>query len=329
MKPMKQPSDTTFKLERNKINEIIAKEGEYIEDDVLIKKWGGNNTSNNYIAEISKEGTAFIGVLNNNFEKDGYGFYRFQNGDHYFGNFKEDQRNNNGFYIWPKEEVGEKSHTESYHGYWRDNLKYKNGIYMWLEEEEDNEEFDNANFDAYVGMFEGNNYKRGTFLQKKGDKYYVYHGDFTDDGKRNDDNAFFYSSSLDRLFHGKIENDVFISGYISYFDDEGIISNIVYCEFESDKSVKYLVEKEDINEEDLKREEEENNLFRNVILEVDYFGKIYKSYKETIRFIIEEMREISIFEDEEKFPKIMTTAVEYTKQNIFLDIEAKVFGKKV
>ncbi len=327
---MKEPSNTTFKLERAKINEIIAKEGQYNEDDIYIKKWEGNNSSNNYLAEIAKDGTSFIGVLNKNFEKDGYGFYRFQNGDHYFGSFKYDQRNYNGFYIWPKEEVGDKTHTESYHGFWRDNKKHKYGIYMWLDEQEDNEEFDNADFDAYVGIFEANNFKRGTFLQKKGENYYVYHGDFTPDGKRNDEHAFFYSASLDRLFHGKIENDVFISGYIVYFNsDEGIIDNIVYCDFDSNKSVKKIKMQEEINEEELKKEKEDNELFRNVILEIDYFGKIYETYKNTIKFIIEEMGELSVFEDNEKFPRIMNTAVEYNKQNIFLDIESKALGKKV
>ena len=48
MNPMREPSNTTFKLERAKINEIISKEEEYIEDDVSIKKWEGNNSQGNY-----------------------------------------------------------------------------------------------------------------------------------------------------------------------------------------------------------------------------------------------------------------------------------------
>ena len=71
----------------------------------------GNNNIGNYLAEITKDETSFIGVLNNRFEKKVYGLYSFQNGDHYFGMFKYDQRNYNGFYIWPKEERGDKVHT--------------------------------------------------------------------------------------------------------------------------------------------------------------------------------------------------------------------------
>lgn len=330
MKAMKEPSNTTFKLDRAKINEVIKNESQFNEDDILIKKWEGNNNAGNYLAEIAKDGTSFIGVLNNRFEKEGYGLYRFQNGDHYFGMFKYDQRNYNGFYIWPREERGDKIHTESYHGFWRDNKKYKLGIYIWLDEEEDNEEFDNANFQSYVGYFDGNNYQRGTLLQKKGEDYYVYHGDFTPDGKKNDESAFFYSSSLDKLFHGKIENDVFISGYIIHFDsDSGEIKNVCYCDFDSNKNIKKIKMKEDMNEEDLKKEKDDCSLFRNVILSIDYFGIIYKTYKDTIKFIIEEMGEINIFEDNDKFPKIMTTAVAYNKNNIFVDIESKALGKKI
>lgn len=330
MNPMREPSNTTFKLERAKINEIISKEEEYIEDDVSIKKWEGNNSQGNYLAEIAKDGTQFIGILNNRLEKEGYGYYRSQNNDHYFGSFKYDQRNYNGFYIWATEERDDKVHTESYHGYWKDNKKYKNGIYMWLDEEEDNEEFDKANFQAYVGQFDGNIYKRGTFLRKDGDNYYVYHGNFTPEGKKNDDEAFFYSSTLDRLFHGKIENDVFISGYISYFNsDSGLMEKMVYCELGSNKEVKKMKFKEEINEEEFKKEEEGNLLFRNVILGIDYFGSIYKNYKDTVKFLIEEMRETAIFEDKEKFPSMMKMASGYNKNNIYFDIETNALGKKI
>ena len=328
MNEMKEPSETSFKLERAKINEIISKEGQFNEDDVIIKKWEGDNAFGYYLAQISKEETQFTGILNNNLERDGYGFYRFQNGDHYFGMFKNDERNINGFYIWPPTQDGDKVHSESYHGFWKDNKKNKYGVYLWLDEDEDNEEFDNANFEAFSGEIDGNSFKRGTFLRKNGDNYYVYHGNFTPDGKKNDEKAFFYSSTLDRLFHGKIENNVFISGYIVYFNSDGDVEDYVYCEFENDE-VKKTVIKEDMNEEEIKPELEEIVLFRNVILGLDYFGAIYSTYKNTLNFIKENLGELDIFEDQEKFPDLMKAAVAYNKENIYVDIEDKVFGNKV
>ena len=326
---MKEPSETSFKLERAKINDFIAKDGEYNENDVMIKKWEGDNASGYYLAQISKEETQFTGVLNNNLERDGYGFYRSQNGDHYFGMFQNDKRNFNGFYIWPPTQEGDKVHSESYHGFWKDNKKNKYGVYLWLDEDEDNEDFDNANFEAFSGELDGNNFQRGTFLRKNGDNYYVYHGNFTPDGKKNDENAFFYSSSLDRLFHGKIENNDFKSGYIVYFDsDSGEVQDYCYCEFENNE-VKKTVIKEEMNNEEVKAELDENILFRNVILGIDYFGAIYNTYKDTLKFIKDQMGELDIFEDSEKFPTLMKTAVAYNKENIYFDIEEKVFGKKI
>lgn len=326
---MRESSTTTFKLERAKINEVLSNQEEYKDDDILIKKWEENSNSGNYLAEITKDGTQFLGILNSRLEKEGYGYYRFQNDDHYFGSFKYDQRNYNGFYIWPSEQKGDKIHTESYHGFWKDNKKNKYGIYLWLDEEEDNEEFDKANFEAYVGNFDGNKYIRGTFLRKDGDNYYVYHGNFTPEGKKNDEKAFFYSSSLDRLFHGHIENDVFKNGYISYFNDDGIIDNIVYCDFGDNKEVKKMIMQEDMKEEDLKKEKDDNTLFRNVILSIDYFGEIYNTFKSTVKFLIEEMGELTIFEDKEKFPTLMKLIVAYNRNNIYFDIENKALGNRV
>ena len=329
MNEMKEPSETSFKLERAKINEIISKEGQFNEDDVIIKKWEGDNAFGYYLAQISKEETQFTGILNNNLERDGYGFYRSQNGDHYFGMFKNDERNINGFYIWPPTQDGDKVHSESYHGFWKDNKKNKYGVYLWLDEDEDNEEFDNANFEAFSGEIDGNSFKRGTFLRKNGDNYYVYHGNFTPDGKKNDEKAFFYSSTLDRLFHGKIENNAFISGYIVYFDsDSGEVQDYAFCEFENNE-VKKTVIKEDMNEEEVKPELDENILFRNVILGIDYFGAIYNTYKDTLKFIKENLGDLEIFENQEIFPDLMKAAVAYNKENIYFDIEDKVFGNKV
>ena len=83
MKPMKEPSTTTFRLERKKINDSINENGEYTDSDITIKKWEGNSQGN-YLAEIAKDDSQFVGILNNRLEKEGYGFYRFPNNDNYF-----------------------------------------------------------------------------------------------------------------------------------------------------------------------------------------------------------------------------------------------------
>lgn len=47
-----------------------------------------------------------------------------------------------------------------------------------------NKEFDNANFDAYVGNFDNDKFVRGTYLSKISDDYYLYHGNFDGEGKK-------------------------------------------------------------------------------------------------------------------------------------------------
>ena len=87
--------------------------------------------------------------------------------------------------------------------------------------------------------------------------------------------------------------------------------------------------KDEINKYDLKAEEDETLLFKNVLLSIDYFGIIYKIYKETVKFLIEEMEEVSIFEDKEKFPISMKIAIAYSKNNIYFDKEEKLWEKEI
>lgn len=96
-------------------------------------------------------------------------------------------------------------YSEMYYGGWKENKRDKNGIYIWIDEPLGNEQFDSANFDAYVGLIENDTFKRGTYLSKNGDDYFLYHGNFDNELKKTDDNAFYYSSKYDRLLHGKIK----------------------------------------------------------------------------------------------------------------------------
>ena len=218
-KEMKEESDLKIFLDKEKIVEAISKDGQYVTDDVKIKKWEGSEGTESYLIEMAKSNIRYNGVLNKIFERDGYGIHEFSNGDKYFGFFKEDKRNFNGIYFWPSEEKNGRKYSEMYYGFWRDNHKDSNGIYLWLDEPSNNNDqnFDNTNLEAYVGQFEEGTYSIGTFLQKTEDDYYLYYGKFTKNGQKNDDNGFFYSSKFDRLFHGKIENDDFVEGYVFFF----------------------------------------------------------------------------------------------------------------
>ena len=68
------------------------------------------------------------------------------------------------------------------------------------------------------------------------------------------ENGFYYSAKFDRLFYGKIENDIFVKGYVVYFNpDEGNIDNIVYANFDKDLNISNI-----ILDKDLEQKEKDN-----------------------------------------------------------------------
>lgn len=326
-----QKQDPCFEVDKIRVNEEINENEKYDEDGIIIKKWEGEDDTDSYLIQIDKANSTFIGVLNGKFERSGYGACTYENGDQYFGYFDNDQRNKHGIYLWPSEKKNGSVYSEAYHGFWRDNKREKNGTYIWLDEPISNEQFDNANFDAYVGLMENDKFRRGTYLSKIGDDYYLYHGSFDQDGKKTDDNAFFYSSKYDRLLHGKVKKDVFVSGYIAFFDsNSGLLKDIAFVSQGRDGNISNVILKEELlkDERELAKEEKIITTFRNVILEVDYFGNIYSSFKDVKNFVGNKMNSPELFEDKEKFPEVINFCSSYNNNNIYNDIEKKAFGNK-
>ena len=85
----------------------------------------------------------------------------------------------------------------------------------------------------------------------------------------------------------------------------------------------------DLKPEDKKKEEDGITLFRNVFLEVDYFGIIYNRFHEIKDFIREHANSMEFLEDKNKFPNFMSLCSKYSEENIYKNIEKKVFDKKV
>ena len=330
-KPQEASSDlpeTLIELDKKIILEEITSKGKYEENNILIKRWEEN--SDNYIIESKKNGAHFIGILNGLLERNGYGINIYRTGEKYLGYFEQDLPNKNGIYIWSPIIKGRNIQFECYRGLWKNNKKEKNGTYIWLTEPLNNKEFDNADFDVYIGLFDKDKFVRGTYLSKIKDDYYLYHGSFDNDGKKTDENAFFYSSKYDRILKGKIEKDIFVSAYVAFFEsDSGEIKNLVHCNFDKKGNVENIVLMNDLKEEEKNKEEKEISLFRNVILEIDYFGIIYEGFHKIKDFIRDNVNSIEIFEDKNKFPMLMKLCSKQEENNIFKNIEKQVFSKKI
>ena len=347
MKEMKEPVSNYIELDKTKIDESIADNGEFESEGIFIKKWtlekeeNGDegeekeselNTDNKYICLIQKDDCQFSGTLNEKFLREGYGIEVFRNGDKYFGQFESDQRNENGIYFFApaKNNDNDNVQSECYLGNWRYNKKDRYGIYLWTDEPENNNDFENVNFDAYVGEFEEGMYIRGTFLSKIKDDYYLYHGNFDKEGKKNDNDAYFYSSKANKIFHGKVIKDALVSGYFGTFDQDGDEAvDVVYCKFNEDGSVEEVIEQQNLNEDDLEEEKNKINIFRNTILDGDYFGKLYSKYSK-IKMKIENLGDMtSVLEREANINAVKKILNKYTKKNIYFYIEENFFGREL
>lgn len=326
---MRSSALNSIELDKDRVMEELNEKGEYEGNEISIRKMeaeeGDEEENDSYLVEITKNNSRFMGILNNEFKREGYGLNKLENGDTYLGYFENDERSKHGIYIWAPEKRSKNTLTECYHGFWKENKKEKNGIYIWLEEPKKNSQFDKANFDAYVGEFEDDTYKKGTYLSKVGDNYYLYYGKFDREGQKSDDNAYFYSSKNDRLLHGRISKDNFMSGYISMFDpNSGLLKDLAYCTFDKDGNNTSIILKDELQKEEKDREVKAITTFRNIILEYDYFGIIYDKYKEIKKCINKDFDSIDIFEDGKKFPKIMKLCSDYNSNNINNDIVNKI-----
>lgn len=326
-KEMKEEVDMKIFLDKEKILGEISKNGQYVTDDIKIKKWEGSEGTESYLVELAMGNIKYNGVLNKRFERDGYGIHKFSNGDKYFGFFRDDQRNFNGIYYWPSEEKNGRLYSEMYYGFWRNNNRESSGIYLWLDEpiNVSDRKFENTCLEAYVGNFENSTYSIGTFLQKTADDYYLYYGKFTPDGHKNDESGFFYSSNYDRLFHGKILNDEIKEGYVFCFDSEGAIENVVYANFDEKMNITNFILEKDLDQEQKEKESKLCERFRNVILGEDYFGDLYKKVKDITNFVDENLGDVKVFNDNDKFPLMIKLAVAYARDNIDKDISEKAF----
>ena len=320
---MKEPQkNSKITLDKAAIFKALDKTGEYKNESlkITIKNWEDDDVVGNmFIIKIEGE-TPFLGVVNGMFEREGFGVNTYSNGDIYFGYFSENQRNKHGIYSYKPKLENNFILSEYYYGMWKDDYRDGYGIYLWLRENKSNEPFNNfetSSFKAYIGNISKDIFTKGTLLIKSENNYYIYHGQFNSEGKKHGDLSFFYSAQKELLLYGTFDNDIFISGYIAKFTDEG---NII-------KINKYfngkIEEKNESNSKEIEIVEKIMFNFRNIIMSKDYFGDIYKEFKEVNKFREKNMNNLEIL-NSDRYIDIMKTAVGYNKISIFRDIEKYV-----
>ena len=317
---MKESQEQTkIIFDKSMIFKSLDKIGEYKNDKLktIIKKWEDDDvTSNMFIIKIEGD-CSFLGVINGLFEREGFGVNTYSNGDYYFGYFSENERNKHGIYSYKPKIENNNILSEYYYGSWKDNYKDGYGIYLWLKENKSTKsfsDFSNSSFKAYIGNISRDVFTKGTLLIKSFDNYFVYHGTFNSEGKKQGDLSFFYSAQKELLLYGTFENDNFISGFISTFNDEGNLIKI--CKYNNGE----MVERKDINQIEIDIVEKIMFNFRNVIMSKDYFGDAYKEFGNVVKFKEKHMNNLDIL-NSDKYIDIMNAVVRYNKITIFKDIE--------
>ena len=301
-----------------KVNESINNNGEYKTDKITVKRWGEDKKS--FLVNAEDHSIKFKGIVNSFFEREGYGINEHDNGEKYFGYYKNDARNGHGIYSFAPRKKGTDLLSEFYYGTWKNDLKSGQGIYLWLREDASKKpfsDFENSHFQAFVGEIERDIFKKGTLLSKEGEEYLVYHGTFDIDGNREGKNCFFFSATLEQLCFGEYLDDHFINGYVAHFDEEGIIKD--FLKYENGQ----ITSKEKLSEEEFKKNSKIMFDFRNVIMGKDYFGDVYNEFNKAINFQGTKMKSIEVFNSDE-FINIMGVATGHNKVTIYKDIEKNV-----
>ena len=321
-------SSNPIQFKTQDIEESLKKTGEYIKDNFIIKQLNEFDqyrqeedipAEEDYVFALQKKDpkTPFLGVINYFFKREGYCLNTYPNGDIYFGYYNNDLRNKQGIYSYQPSNLENNLQSQYYYGHWDNDLINGNGIYLWLKEKDNItpfSDFNNANFDAFVGKSKFGKFKKGALLTKNGNNNYIYYGEFSDEGKKEGNKCFYYSNK-GKLCYGTFKDGVFIEGYVSNFDDEGKINGLIVYKKEEGKNPEA---------EKIKIEEEEmiTNImtkFINVILSKDYFNMIYMEFGNIITFRNEKMNDIKIIMSDE-YEKIMH-CFKFNKISICEDIE--------
>ena len=331
-----EQSSSKNKIHYNK-NDIIKKLNQnkkYISGNTTIIRWEDDMNTNTemYILKNKFNNLPFIGVVNYEFKREGYCINSYLNGDEYFGYYINDLRNKQGLYIYkPKFEISNKILRQYYFGLWENDYKEGRGIYLWLNEIRDNRNrniinnksynpfnnFEKANFYAYIGLLKKNKFTKGTLLKKENDNYFVFHGSLQN-LKKNGKNCFYYSAKLEQILYGAFKDDKFIDGFVGKYDDNGQIKEIIKY-----KNKTIINKDKFLPNDNIEELSQKLITFRNIIMSKDYFGILYKVFKDAIDFKNKNMNNIDIF-NSDLYIDLMDVEASYNQVSIFKDIEKHI-----
>ena len=319
-KTLQELSPLKFNIKQ--IINVLKKKPEFTKDAISIKKFEDNSSDNKnpkYLITQKNNTFSFSLIVNDLFQRDDLCINTYANNDSYFGYFKNDKRNQIGFYSFAPTSSEKFRYSEYYYGSWENDLKHGNGIYLWLKEREKRDKpftlYKLANFKAYIGSFENDSPKKGVLLKKRAKDFYIYYGKFSKDfTEKHGKNCFYYSFTLKQIYFGKFRSGRFVNGFIGKFDENDKLIDII----------KYyrrkIYEYEEIPKEEIDNTSKIMNDFLNVVKSKDYFRMVYDEFskinelKNLYKGDVESGKEV-------KYEDISENLKGYNKLNICEDIE--------
>jgi hypothetical protein len=295
-----------------------------------IKDWASFRDSkhtdlreNLFLGEINHNNHQYTGLLNYEIERDHFGIHKYDNGDIYSGEWKNNKRHGNGVYLNYKPLSSDKRvNIEIFMGKWEDDKLSSEGVHCWIEEAEKNTNFEKCDFHAFVGSLnEDTSFKRGVYLTKTLKKFYIYYGAFKD-GVKNDDRCYFYDNdfTIDRVFRGKIINDEVQEGFfVSFYEDD--INDTVFLKFDGGEPSK-VTSRPDIDKKILKKIDTDSLQFRDILYEDDWFNMVYDKAKEAYKSI--HNYKMEDFNNEKKFKELVKIAASYKDVAVYSNLSSKL-----
>ena len=333
LSPREIQSTNPIKFETHEIDESFQKTGKYIKDTFIIEKLPDFDqyrqeeefvpAEEDYVFALQNKDSKnpFLGIINFHFKREGYCLNTYSNGDIYFGYYNNDLRHKQGIYSFKPTKKENNILSQFYYGQWQKDLINGKGIYLWLKENEGTlpfSNFDNSNFEAFVGNSVEGKFKKGALLSKNGKNNFIYYGEFSDEGKKEGNKCFYFCTNLEKLCYGTFKDGEFIEGYVGSFNNKGKLTDLIIYKKEEGKNP----EGEKIK---LKGEEKISNILtkiREVIVSQDYFKMIYDEFGVILKFRDEKMKDIEVLTTDE-YANIMK-CFNFDKITLCEDIEKKV-----
>jgi hypothetical protein len=274
--------DKEIKFDILKIDSSLEKDSKYIEGENIFqffKEYNENKGNERdekidypkYLAYINLKPFKFLGILSKNLIKESYGYITYENGDEYFGQWKQDKKEGYGIYYF-KDEKND-TFKNIYIGEFTNNVKSGEGIYFDIYQfEQENDFLMPKNFSILLGVISESEYKKGMIINFKDRKRVIFKGEITPEGKKKDGPGELYEEN-NKIFIGDFKDNKITEGRIIITNNDNIERAYNFKKIEEDielidkdgnddqKYIKYLKELNEIFKED-----EIKNLYVDIVM---------------------------------------------------------------